>query len=235
MPSPAEFSGDMKMYRPGSFEPVPVLSAHGFDHDSRGVGTAEMAWSLRLGLHCQEIIQGIGESARTGRYYHMTTTCERPKPLPKGCRGLAGFSVEDIIGIVVTGKQIGPQPVSQKGDTAEIVDDIFHHISALPDTVVHRIPIGNRAVPFRYMDLLDVKSDSGQLVRNCLHGLFQIAGILRPPPFNGPSRAARVIRIGINAQEVGIHDLLLPMGEEFRKNGFVKGHMDAPSADPDIG
>ena len=91
MPSPAEFSGDMKMYRPGSFEPVPVLSAHGFDHDSRGVGTAEMAWSLRLGLHCQEIIQGIGESARTGRYYQMTTTCERPKPLPKGCRGAGGI------------------------------------------------------------------------------------------------------------------------------------------------
>lgn len=105
MPNPAQFSGEMKMYRPGSFEPVQVLSAHGFDHDSRGVGAAEMAWSLRLGrtpradarlgLHCQEIIQGIGESARTGKYYQLTTACERPKPLPKGCRGLPGFSLEE--------------------------------------------------------------------------------------------------------------------------------------------
>ena len=111
MPSPAEFSGEMKLYRPGSFEPVPVRSAFGFDHDSRGVGAAEMAWSLRLGrtpradarlgLHCQEIIQGIGESARTGKYYRLTTTCERPKPLPKGCRGLAGFSVDEESSLVL--------------------------------------------------------------------------------------------------------------------------------------
>lgn len=111
MPSPAEFSGEMKLYRPGSFEPVPVPSAYGFDHDSRGVGAAEMAWSLRLGrtpradarlgLHCQEIIQGIGESARTGKYYRLTTTCERPKPLPKGCRGLPGFSVDEESSLVL--------------------------------------------------------------------------------------------------------------------------------------
>ena len=68
LPLAANFSGDIQLFRPGSFQPVPVLPAHGFDHDSRGVGAAELAWSLRLGrapradaaigLHCQEILHG---------------------------------------------------------------------------------------------------------------------------------------------------------------------------------
>ena len=101
LPLAANFSGDIQIYRPGSFQPVPVLPAHGFDHDSRGVGAAEMAWSLRLGrparadaalgLHCQEILHGIQQSFETRQFYRMTTRCERPAPLPKGCRGLPGF------------------------------------------------------------------------------------------------------------------------------------------------
>ena len=102
MPLAATFSGEMKLYRPGSFEPLPVAPAHGFDHDSRGVGAADLAWALRLGrkpradarlgLHCQEIIQGIGESFMTRRFYKLTTTCEKPAPLMKGFRGMRGLS-----------------------------------------------------------------------------------------------------------------------------------------------
>lgn len=106
MPMASSFSGEMKLYRPGSFEPVPVISAHGFDHDSRGVGAADLAWALRLGrkpradaslgLHCLEIIQGIEESFRTRTFYQMTTTCERPKLLEKGFRaGIPGFSYDE--------------------------------------------------------------------------------------------------------------------------------------------
>lgn len=106
MPLAANFSGEMKLYRHGSFEPVSIAPAHGFDHDSRGVGAAELAWSLRLGrtpradahlgLHCQEMIQGIEESFRTRQFYRMTTTCERPCALPKGFRhGIPGFSFDE--------------------------------------------------------------------------------------------------------------------------------------------
>lgn len=94
MSSPAEFSGEMLLYREGSREPTPITSAHGFYHDSRGLGAADLAWAIRLGrkprvsadfvLHCQEIIQGIDESSRSKRIYEMTTTCTRPEPLPKG-------------------------------------------------------------------------------------------------------------------------------------------------------
>ena len=101
LPLAANFSGDVQIFRPGSFAPVPVLPAHGFDHDSRGVGAADLAWSLRLGrvpradaalgLHCQEILHGIRQSGESKQTYRLTTRCERPAPLSKGYRGLPGF------------------------------------------------------------------------------------------------------------------------------------------------
>lgn len=111
LPLGATFSGDMQLYRPGSFQPVPVLPAHGFDHDSRGVGAAEMAWSMRLGrepradaalgLHCQEILHGIQQSFETRSFYQMTTTVKRPVPLPKGHRGLPGFCFPEESSLVL--------------------------------------------------------------------------------------------------------------------------------------
>ena len=110
MPMAATFSGDMKLYRQSSTEPVPVTPVHGFDHDSRGVGAAEMAWAIRLGrkprasvelgIHCLEIIQGISESYKTRKFYKMTTTCERPKRLPKGYRGFPMFYYEEESSLV---------------------------------------------------------------------------------------------------------------------------------------
>lgn len=111
LPLSATFSGDMQLYRPGSFAPVSVLPAHGFDHDSRGVGAAELAWALRLGrtpradaalgLHCQEILHGIEQSFKTRQFYQMTTRVERPAPLPKGTRGLPGFCFPEESSLVL--------------------------------------------------------------------------------------------------------------------------------------
>ena len=105
MPLPAVFSGDMKLFSAGSFEPSAVHPVHGLDHDARGAGAAEMAWAIRLGrvpraeaslgVHCLEILQGIEESSRTGKAYRMTTACSRPAPLPAGYRGLPGFSFSE--------------------------------------------------------------------------------------------------------------------------------------------
>lgn len=111
LPLAANFSGEVQLFRPGSFAPQPVLPAHGFDHDSRGVGAAELAWALRLGrepradaslgLHCLEILHGIDESCRTRGFYRLTTTCARPKPLPKGHRGLPGFCFSEESSLVL--------------------------------------------------------------------------------------------------------------------------------------
>lgn len=105
LPLAGLFSGDTKLYRAGSFEPVLFPSAHAFDHDSRGVGAAEMAWSIRLGrrprahadlgLHCFEIIDGIEKSFKTHQFYKLTTTVERPAPLPQGYRGIPGLSYNE--------------------------------------------------------------------------------------------------------------------------------------------
>lgn len=63
-------------------------------YEHRGLGTAEMAWAIRknrkhraskeMALHCVEFFEGVTYSSKTGCMYSMTTTFERPAPLPSG-------------------------------------------------------------------------------------------------------------------------------------------------------
>ena len=65
-----------------------------YTENSRGLGLAEMVWAIQEGvpnrasgeiaLHVLEIAHGAHESARTGSYYDMTTSFERPELLPPG-------------------------------------------------------------------------------------------------------------------------------------------------------
>ena len=60
----------------------------------RGIGVADMAWAIRngrahrcsaeLGLNAIEILDGIGESCRAEKMYHMTTKPEQPVMIPQG-------------------------------------------------------------------------------------------------------------------------------------------------------
>ena len=60
----------------------------------RGIGVADMAWAIRnnrphccsgeLGLHAIEILDGITESCREEKTYHMTTKPDQPAMLPQG-------------------------------------------------------------------------------------------------------------------------------------------------------
>lgn len=78
---PAQYS------HPEFFE---IPHTHGFTTDSRGIGPAELAWSIlsgrtprteaSLGLHAFEAIHGI----MGGTMYQMQTTLHRPQPLPSG-------------------------------------------------------------------------------------------------------------------------------------------------------
>lgn len=105
LPNPGLFSGDVKLYRAGSLEPSLQIPAHGLNENSRSAGVAEMAWAIRqhrparasagFAVHCLEIICGIEQSSRTQAYYTMTTTCERPQPLPRGFMGKDFFSVDE--------------------------------------------------------------------------------------------------------------------------------------------
>ncbi len=92
--NPDFFGGDIKVLLRGNAEPVVFPQNHGYAKNTRGVGAAEMAWSIRAGrtpmaskemaLHSLEIIHGIAKSSETGKTYRMETTFERPRALPRG-------------------------------------------------------------------------------------------------------------------------------------------------------
>jgi predicted dehydrogenase len=92
-PDPNMFGGPIRIkQRDGSITDVPYT--HGFSENSRGIGVADMATALRSGRphrangelarHVLEITLGIFEASRTERHSVMTTSCDRPAPLPLG-------------------------------------------------------------------------------------------------------------------------------------------------------
>lgn len=104
---PDNFAGKVKLIRVGEGE-CDIPLTHGYKGTplygeptpfdwggNRGVGAAELAWSLRLGkrpnrtskelgLHTMEVLCGIDISSQTGKVYEMTTTFDLPRALPSG-------------------------------------------------------------------------------------------------------------------------------------------------------
>lgn len=60
--------------------------------NSRGIGLVDMAYAIRdqrparasgqMALHSVEVMEGVLISAKERRFYELTTTCERPQPIP---------------------------------------------------------------------------------------------------------------------------------------------------------
>lgn len=94
VPDPNTFGGPVQIRRPGdqAWTDVPLTHANG--EQARGIGLGDMAVALRSGrphrasgalaLHVLEIMQGSLGAAETGERVELTTTCERPAPLPTG-------------------------------------------------------------------------------------------------------------------------------------------------------
>lgn len=104
---PARFNGTVTLIRVGEGR-CEIPLTHGYKGaplygepspfdwgGNRGVGAAELAWSLRLGhrpnrtskelgLHTMEVLYGVDIASETGRVYQMTTTFDRPRALPSG-------------------------------------------------------------------------------------------------------------------------------------------------------
>jgi len=97
LPDPNGFGGEVKVILKGQNEPVSLPPTHGFSFNSRGIGPADLAWSLRKGrkprtskemaFHGLELLLGIYQSSETGSFYKMTSTFERPAPIPRGFLG----------------------------------------------------------------------------------------------------------------------------------------------------
>jgi predicted dehydrogenase len=94
MPDPNQFGGEVQVVLKGHPEPVTLPGTHAFSKNSRGIGPAELAWSLRNGrkprtskemaFHGLELLLGLYKSCETEQFYKMTSTFQRPNPIPRG-------------------------------------------------------------------------------------------------------------------------------------------------------
>lgn len=93
MGNPNEFGGPVYLQKQLG-DKILFPATHGYKNDSRGVGAAEMAWSIcqkrphrasmEMAYHVFEMIHGMYQSARTGQVYNLESTFEIPKALPTG-------------------------------------------------------------------------------------------------------------------------------------------------------
>ena len=93
VPNPNDFSGEIRVLTRESDEWKSVPNTGPFSENSRGLGVADMAASISLGVrhrasgelasHVLEIMHAFGQSSDSGRRIELTTTCDRPAPLPK--------------------------------------------------------------------------------------------------------------------------------------------------------
>ena len=97
MPDPNRFGGELKVILKGQEDPVTLPPTHAFPGNHRGIGPAELAWSLRKGrkprtskemaFHGLELLLGLYKSCDTKQFYEMTSSFERPAPIPRGYLG----------------------------------------------------------------------------------------------------------------------------------------------------
>jgi predicted dehydrogenase len=94
MANPNEFGGQVSILRKGQNQPVIIPSNFGYGEESRGLGTAEMAWSMRAGrkhraneqlaVHALEVLHGIFKSGQDHTFYQMESTFDRIPGLKPG-------------------------------------------------------------------------------------------------------------------------------------------------------
>lgn len=104
MGDPNTFGGTASLQKPNNME-IEIPFTHGFQEQSRGLGAAEMAWSIledrphraskELACHVLEIVHGIFTSIEDKRNYRMTTKFEIPAILPEGYIGKGFWEPEE--------------------------------------------------------------------------------------------------------------------------------------------
>lgn len=94
VPDPNTFGGDVKFFRPGMSGFQVVSSPFIYTENSRSIGIADMAKamednrphraSMELARHVIEIMFAFERSSAEGKKVEISSTCERPAPLPIG-------------------------------------------------------------------------------------------------------------------------------------------------------
>jgi predicted dehydrogenase len=111
MADPNQFGGEVKVILKGNNEPFVMQQSHAFSSEYRGLGVAEMAWSMRMGrknraskemaYHALEILHGIVRSSETGSNRVMQSTFEKTPPIPRGYSGQTYFEFMEETGIAL--------------------------------------------------------------------------------------------------------------------------------------
>jgi predicted dehydrogenase len=111
MADPNRFGGDVRVILKGNSEPSIVQQSHAFSDECRGLGVAEMAWSMRMGrknrankemaYHALEVLHGIVKSSETQSNQVMASTFEPRPPLPRGYTGQGVFEFIEEPGIAL--------------------------------------------------------------------------------------------------------------------------------------
>jgi predicted dehydrogenase len=111
MADPNQFGGEVRVILKGNNEPVVMQQSHAFHSEYRGLGVAEMAWSMRRGrrnrankemaYHALEILHGIVRSSATGSNQRMQSTFEKTPPIPRGYSGQTYFEFIEEGGIAL--------------------------------------------------------------------------------------------------------------------------------------
>lgn len=106
---PNSFGGEVAIQKPHN-KPVVIPFSHGFLEQSRGLGAAEMAWSIfadrphraskEMACHVLEIVHGIFMSIERNEKYDLTTTFIKPKILPEGYIGSGFWEPEEESALV---------------------------------------------------------------------------------------------------------------------------------------
>ncbi len=109
MADPNNFGGDVRVILKGNSEPFVMQQSHAFSEEYRGLGVAEMAWSMRMGrknraskemaYHALEVLHGIVKSSVTKSNQMMQSTFEKMPAIPRGNTGQGYFHFMDEFGI----------------------------------------------------------------------------------------------------------------------------------------
>ena len=109
MADPDHFGGEVKVIVKGSNEPFVMQQSHAFSEEYRGLGVAEMAWSMRMGrknraskemaYHALEVLHGIVKSSAAKTNQAIQSTFEKAPPIPRGYSGQTFFEFIEEMGI----------------------------------------------------------------------------------------------------------------------------------------
>jgi predicted dehydrogenase len=94
VPDPNGFGGPVLLRRPREREWHDVPLTHANQSNSRGIGVADVAAAIRAGrphrasggltYHVLEAMHAFLDASASGRHVELTSTCDRPAPLPPG-------------------------------------------------------------------------------------------------------------------------------------------------------